>query len=159
MVICSSCNVFISFAIIMGLDPKVWLPHFLFVMQTIAISYPAYPNDTSKKKYYDLIQNMALFLPDYPLGNEFLKLLDQFPLTPYLSSRLSFMKWTHFVRNKLNQLIKAPQVDFYDNLENYYDAYKPKEFVDRDTQKKRKKYIQFTVLLAFVIAIVYIYKK
>ena len=64
----------------MGLDPKVWLPHFLFVMQTIAISYPAYPNDTSKKKYYDLIQNMALFLPDYPLGNEFLKLLDKFPL-------------------------------------------------------------------------------
>lgn len=34
----------------MGLDPKVWLPHLIFVMQTIAISYPAHPNDVSKKK-------------------------------------------------------------------------------------------------------------
>ena len=31
----------------MGLDPKVWLPHFQFVMQTMAISYPANPNDVS----------------------------------------------------------------------------------------------------------------
>ena len=27
----------------MGLDSKVWLPHFQFVMQTIAISYPKNP--------------------------------------------------------------------------------------------------------------------
>ena len=36
----------------MGLDPKVWLPHFQFVMQTMAISYPKHPNDVSKKKYF-----------------------------------------------------------------------------------------------------------
>ena len=37
-----------------------------------------------------------------PLGNNFLKLLDTFPVTPYLSSRLSFMKWVHFINNKLS---------------------------------------------------------
>ena len=60
----------------MGLDPKVWLPHFQFVMQTMAISYPANPNDVSKKKYYDFIQNLPVFLPDKPMGTYFIKLLD-----------------------------------------------------------------------------------
>ena len=58
----------------MGLDPKIWLPHFQFVMQTMAISYPKRPNDVSKKKYYDFIQNLPVFLPDEPMGNHFLKL-------------------------------------------------------------------------------------
>ena len=56
----------------MGLDPKIWLPHFNFIMQTISISYPMNPNDVSKKKYYDLIQNIPVFFPDKPLGVQFL---------------------------------------------------------------------------------------
>jgi len=143
----------------MGLNPKVWLPHFQFIMQTIAVSYPAHPNDTSKKKYYDLVQNIGLFLPDYPLGNKFLKLLDDFPVTPYLSSRLSFMKWTHFIKNQLSKLIGAPETDFYDDLEKYRESYKPKELVDRETRKRKKKYVQFGVILVFVVAAIYVYNK
>jgi hypothetical protein len=109
----------------MGLDPKVWLPHFQFVMQTMAISYPKHPNDVSKKKYYDFIQNLPVFLPDKPMGTYFIKLLDDFPVTPYLSSSMSFMKWVHFMNNKLNKAIGEPEIDFYESLEKYYEEYKP----------------------------------
>ena len=105
----------------MGLDPTVWLPHFQFVMQTMAISYPANPNDVSKKKYYDFIQNLPVFLPDKPMGTYFIKLLDEFPVSPYLSSRMSFMKWVHFMNNKLNKAIDEPEIDFYESLEKYYE--------------------------------------
>ena len=47
----------------MGLNPNVWMPHLKFVLQTIAITYPRNPNDVSKKKYYDLIENFPLFIP------------------------------------------------------------------------------------------------
>ena len=114
----------------MGLDPNVWLPHYQFIMQTISISYPKNPNDVSKKKYYDFIQNLPVFLPDNPLGSQFTKLLDEFPVTPYLSSRMSFMKWVHFVCNKLYESQEMTTHSFMDSLEEYYNQYKPREVVD-----------------------------
>ena len=39
----------------MTLDPKVWGPHYWFVLHTIALKYPLNPNTTIKKKYYDFI--------------------------------------------------------------------------------------------------------
>jgi len=53
----------------MGLDPKVWLPHFQFVMQTMAISYPKHPNDVSKKKYYDFIQIFEFWNVIHEMGS------------------------------------------------------------------------------------------
>ncbi len=143
----------------MGLDPKVWLPHFQFVMQTMAISYPKHPNDVSKKKYYDFIQNLPVFLPDKPMGTYFIKLLDDFPVTPYLSSGMSFMKWVHFMNNKLNKAIDEPEIDFYESLEKYYEEYKPKELKEQQVYKERKKYIQFAVVLAIISLIIYSYGK
>ena len=37
------------------LDPKIWGPHYWFVLHTISLTYPDIPNETTKKKYYDLV--------------------------------------------------------------------------------------------------------
>ena len=47
----------------MALNPKVWGPHYWFVLHTIALTYPLHPNETIKKKYYDLINNLPIFIP------------------------------------------------------------------------------------------------
>ena len=143
----------------MGLDSKVWLPHFKFIMQTIAIYCPNHPNDVSKKKYYDFIQNLPVFFPEKPLGTHFIKLLDEFPVTPYLSSRMSFMKWTHFMNNKLNVIMGEPEIDFYESLEKYYEEYKPKNLVDMKRWKQQEKYIKFGFGFILIISILYFYKK
>ena len=56
----------------MVLKPDVWLPKFQFIMQTISINYPNTPNDVTKKKYYDFIQNLPLFFPEKPMGDLFM---------------------------------------------------------------------------------------
>ena len=66
-----------------------------------------------KKKYYDLIQNLPTFIPNKRMGKQFEKKLNEFPVTPYLSSRDSFMKWVHFMHNKINKKLGKPQVNFY----------------------------------------------
>ena len=103
----------------MPLDPEVWFPHLEFTLQTMSILYPQYPNDVTKKKYYDTIQNLPVFLPEYPMGKEFIKMLDKYPVTPYLSSRESFMKWVHFIMNKIKIKMEWEQDDFFDSLEKY----------------------------------------
>jgi hypothetical protein len=143
----------------MGLNYKIWLPHLKFTLQTIAITYPSRPNDVSKRKYYDLIQNIPLFFPLEPIGENFLKLLDKYPVTPYLSSRMSFMKWIHFIFNKIQEQLEEPIEDFYDSLEKYYEEYKPKEIRNKQIMQTRKKYIQFGSALLIIFGIMYFYKK
>jgi hypothetical protein len=143
----------------MGLNPNIWLPKLKFTLQTIAITYPEHPNDVSTKKYYDFIQNLPVFIPMSPFGQEFIDMLDKYPVTPYLSSRLSFMKWIHFIFNKINEKLEKPQEDFYDSLEKYYNEYKPKEFQNKEFVKTRKKYIDFTIGILVIFGIIYFYKK
>tara|TARA_B100000989_G_C19486174_1_gene447558 strand:- start:80 stop:511 length:432 start_codon:yes stop_codon:yes gene_type:complete len=143
----------------MKLNPNVWLPHLKFTLQTIAITYPSNPNDVAKKKYYDFISNLPVFIPIEPIGKNFMDLLDQYPVTPYLDSRMSIMKWVHFIFNKISVQLDQPIEEFYDSLEKYYDEYKPKEYKTREIAKTRKKYIEFAVGTILVGLIIYLYKK
>ena len=143
----------------MPLDPQVWMPHLQFVLQTISVMYPQHPNDVTKKKYYDTVQNLPLFFPQSPIGNNFSKMLDDFPVTPYLSSRESFMKWVHFILNKINVAMEWEQDSFYDSLENYYNTYKPKEVQNREMYKRRKKYIQIGMVFSIIVVILFLLRK
>ena len=143
----------------MGLNHNVWLPHLKFTLQTMAVTYPKNPNDVSIKKYYDFIQNLPIFIPMDPIGKNFLDLLDKYPVTPYLSSRMSFMKWIHFIFNKINKQLKKEEIGFYEDLENYYEQYKPKEMKNKEIAKTRKKYVEAGIFALLVITIIYFYRK
>ena len=143
----------------MLLSPEIWVPHLQFLLQTISIMYPMNPNDVSKKKYYDMINNLPVFFPENPMGKYFTKLLDQYPLTPYLKSRESFMRWVHFINNKINVFMNREQETFYDSLENYYKAYKPHEIIKQENSKKKKKYIEISIIVATIAFIIYLLKK
>ncbi len=142
----------------MPLNPDIWLPHLQFTLQTISVLYPKHPNDVTKKKYYDTIHNLPLFIPQKPIGNEFAKLLDRYPVTPYLSSRESFMRWIHFIINKINLSMEWEQHNFYDSLEKYYETYKPEELVKREQFKRRKQYILIGVVMFLILTVLYMLK-
>lgn len=143
----------------MGLNPKVWLSHLFFVLETMAIQYPANPNSVAKKKYYDFIQNIPVFFPDKPMGENMLKILDKYPVTPYLSSRMSFMKWVHFIKTHIKRQMKEPIDNFYEHLEKYYENYKPQEIVNQENSKRKFRYVHFGLLVSILLGIFYIYKK
>ena len=69
------------------LDPDVWLPHFWFFLYTVAHSYPVFPNKITKRKYYDFIQNLPLYIPHEGVRKHFIQVLDYFPVTPYLDNQ------------------------------------------------------------------------
>ena len=115
---------------IKDLNPKIWLEPLFFTLETIAIHYPDNPNKTTIKKYYNLINDLPVFIPEKPMGTYFESLLDKFPVQPYLNSRTSFMKWIFFIKKKIYKKLKMEIFDFYENLEIYYNAYKPKELLN-----------------------------
>ena len=141
----------------MVLNPEIWGPHYWFFLYTIAISYPNKPNETVKKKYYDLIQNFPLFIPVTDIGNTFSKFLDSYPVTPYLDSRESMLKWVHFIHNKINIYLGKDEITYYKAMDLYYNNYKLKDVKKVDDKKNREKYIFFSMILLLIIIIIIIY--
>jgi FAD-linked sulfhydryl oxidase len=139
------------------LDPKVWGPHYWFFLHTLAMTYPHHPNTVTKKKYYELIQNMPQFIPVQEISNSFSKLLDEYPITPYLDDRESLIRWVWFIHNKINQQLEKPQISLNEFYVKYYEHYKPKNMKQREYLKLREKciYIGFIVLLIAIIYYLY----
>lgn len=139
----------------MKFAPAVWGPHYWFVLHSIAVSYPERPNEVTKKKYYRMIQDFPLFLPEPESATHFAELIDKYPVTPYLDTRMSFMKWTHFIHNKVNEQLNKPTIPFYDALELYYESYKPKELRERGEKMMRERMVWMTIVVAMLTVGIY----
>jgi len=136
-------------------NPDIWGSHYWFFLHTIAYSYPDTPNTITKRKYYDLIQNMPLFIPTPEIGNEFSKLLDKYPVSPYLDSRDSFIHWMHFIHNKVNSMLGKEEISFLEANERYKALYTPKPIIlsEKLRVKKYHIYIALTLIILFLIYI------
>jgi len=143
----------------MALDPKIWGPHYWFFLHTLATTYPHTPNEVARKKYYDFIQNLPLFLPIPEIGNEFSRLIDLYPVTPYLDSRQSFMKWMHYIHNKINISLDLPEKTMEESMTEYYEHYKPKAVKDAEQRRRREKYIFLGFIITIILLSVYLYNK
>ena len=143
----------------MALDPKIWGPHYWFVLHTIALNYPLHPNETSKKKYYDFIQNLPIFIPISDMGNSFSALLDKYPVTPYLDSRDSFIKWMYYIHNQINITIGIPERTLEETLQEYYKLYEPKRVKLKNKLIEREKYIYIGIITILLITSISLYKR
>ena len=142
-----------------ALDPNIWGPKYWFFLHTIAITYPHRPNDVTKRKYYELVQNMPLFIPVETIGNEFSKLLELYPVTAYLDSRESFVRWMHFIHNKINDKLEKPKISIDDFYVQYYEAYKSKNIQIKEYNKWREKIIYIIVIFGVTGLILYLHNK
>ena len=141
------------------LDPKIWGPRYWFFLHTIAMTYPVRPNAVTKKKYYEFIQNLPLFIPVEHISGEFSKLLDKYPVAPYLDNKDSFIRWTHFIHNKINQKLEKPQVSLNDFYVKYYEEYKSQNVKLVEYYKVREKVIFCGIIVTITGAIYYLYDK
>jgi hypothetical protein len=141
------------------LDPKIWGPHYWFFLHTVAMTYPHHPNAVTKKKYYEFIQNIPIFIPVEQISGEFSKILDKYPIAPYLDNRDSFIRWVHFVHNKINEKLEKPTITLNEFFITYYDQYKSMDVKLIEYYKLRKKIIYFGIISAMIGSIYYLYNK
>jgi len=123
------------------------------------MSYPNWPNAVTKKKYYEFIQNLPLFIPVESMSGEFSKLIDKYPVMPYLDNRESFVRWVWFVHNKINEKLEKPQLSMNDFFIQYYEAYKPKNLKMIEQYKLREKITHASILMCSLGIIYYLYDK
>ncbi len=142
-----------------NLDPKIWGPHYWFFLHTLAMCYPNYPNDITKKKYYDFIQNLPMFIPIDEISSYFTNLLDEYPIQPYLDNKESFIRWVWFIHNKINKKLEKPELSLNDFYIKYYEEYKSTDKKLMEYYKIREKIIYTSIVLLVMGSIYYLYEK
>jgi len=118
------------------------------------MTYPLHPNDGVKKKYYDFVQNLPLFLPNAEMVTTFRQMLDTYPVSPYLDSRDSLVRWMHFIHNRMNKKLGQRQVSMTKFYENYYDNYKPRD-VKYLEYAKTKRHVLYALLVCALFVGIY----
>jgi Erv1 / Alr family len=137
----------------------VWGPKFWFILHYIAYNYPDNPNSITKRKYYDFIQNIPMFIPDSGMSDNFSEFLNKNPVSPYLCSRDSFMRWTHFIHNKMNRFLGKEEISMYAGLDHFNEEnicdIRTHDYYLNMSNKTKKRFV-FAILifigLWFVIA-------
>ena len=143
----------------LNLDSKVWGPHYWFVLYSIAITYPNTPNNITKKKYYDFIQNLPIFLPHDEISNHFSNMLIKYPVTPYLDSRDSFTRWIHFIHNRINVILNKKEITLTEAYETYYNNYKPVIQKNFENIMIKKKYLYSALFFTLTSFIIFLYNE
>jgi len=143
----------------LNLEPKIWGPYYWFFLHTIAITYPIHPNSITKKKYYEFIQNLPLFIPVEQISKEFEKILNKYPVVPYLDNRDSFIRWMHFIHNKINNKIEKPEISLNEFYIEYYNKYKTQDEKLIFFNKIKEKIIYSGILFTILASIYYLYDK
>ena len=67
------------------------------------------------------------------------------------------MKWIHFLFNKINKKLELTTQTFYESLEEYYKHYKPKEIINKEVIKGKKKVIYGGIMSVLVTISIYYY--
>ena len=137
------------------LDSDIWFPHFWFFLYSVAHCYPEHPNTFVKRKYYDFISNLPLFCPNEEERKRFIRLLDEFPITPYLDNKDSFTYWLHFIHNKIHFETGKLENTYLEHLDQYYKEYDVKSFSLSERYGIQKKYIVVAILALCTCFILY----
>ena len=143
----------------MKYNPDIWGPHYWFFLNTVAMTYPITPNNITKKKYYEFIQNLPIFLPHDEISNHFSNMLIKYPVTPYLDSRDSFTRWIHFIHNRINIITNKPEITLKEAYQNYYDNYKPKIQKNFENILIKKKYIYSALFFSLISFSIFLYNE
>lgn len=151
-------------------DIPDWLNHYFFVLHTIASHYPKVANAVTKKKYYTFIQDLPVLFPEPKLGDLIAKYLDKYPLTPYLDKREDFMKWHHFIHNKICEHYGYETLNYSDYIDRYQKKHhivpldisrlrgSPETEAERREYEARKmRYIKFGVCALILVFFISLY--
>jgi hypothetical protein len=144
-----------------NISSLIWGPKFWFLIHCAAYNYPDTPNPIIKRKYYDLIQNLPLFIPDVDMGDNFSILLDKYPVSPYLCNRDSFIRWAHFIHNKVNHKLGKEEISLYSSLDKFHQDNVSNIDVRNyyfDISNKSKKQFLFAILISISLWFIVIYK-
>jgi hypothetical protein len=127
------------------MEASKWGPPLWFFLHTISFNYPDKPTYRDKSQYYDFFYGLQNILPCQSCKINYIKHLQQNPVSPALDSKKSLVQWVIKIHNLVNieggkSVMSTPEV-----IQKYKDVYENKlgngycHYFDNYPEKEKKK--------------------
>lgn len=119
-------------------NPKIWGPHFWFMLRCITYNYPISPTKDEAahmKKYFDELQYI---LPCEKCKYTFKQHYAKYPIDKYLSTKDRLIEWIEIMYQETAKSIKNNRVKIIDNPSSDMLLLKTKKKGSDDLEKKLK---------------------
>lgn len=137
------------------LDARVWMPPFLFLLQMFAHSYADAPDPTLRKKYYQLLTDLHVALPDARWQMWYARSLDTLPVQAFLVDRHAVADWVHRLRSEVHLQLGWQPVSFSEHQEAFYRAFRPAPVRERIEATQHSMHFVLAAGLAVLLVLVY----
>lgn len=140
-----------------AIDDVKQLVDILSFIKIVCFYYSSKPNDTLKKKYYDVLSNMPIYYPNTFFTKEYLNLLNTNPLSSFLDSRDDLLHWCHFIESSLLRRYGLQTQNYACWLLEYSNKYEKPYHYETDEGKSHfmyNEYVFYGLILAALISII-----
>lgn len=134
-----------------SMDPEIWGPHYWFFLHSVAFNYPRNPTAVDRKIHYRLIHHFSEFIPDTDSSNRFRKLLDLYPVSPYLDTKEDLVGWMHALHNRMNTILDKPTLSLEDHKTKFLN---PTPFKDNVQAARNKWFLVIMIVLIVLILLI-----
>lgn len=98
----------------------VWGKHLWYSIHLIALAYPENPTNEEKRHYQAFFENLHEVLPCYKCSINYLKHLNEIPITTkVLSNTDNLFRWTVDIHNLVNVELGKKQWKYVEAIEYY----------------------------------------
>lgn len=158
------------------MEPIIWGPTLWFFIHTLSFYYPDKPSFKDKTSYYDFFHNLQNILPCPDCKANYIKHLNQYPITPYLDSKKSLVQWVVNMHNLVNKENNKPTWETSDVIDLYKKIYQDKkpfcyyfqrEQIEQEEKKeseqkikeklKKKRKFKIKIIICSIIIILFIF--
>ncbi len=126
----------------------VWGKHLWYSIHLIALAYPEKPTNEEKRHYQAFFENLHEVLPCYKCSINYLKHLNEIPITTkVLSNTDNLFRWTVDIHNLVNVELGKEQWK-YDEAIEYYRNF------DSTKHASNKNVVKFNTTILFLLTII-----
>ena len=142
------------------MDPKLWGPHFWFVLHFVTFNYPDNPTTYDKHSYKLFFESIKDILPCEKCRKHYRNHLSQNPLEVALDKRIDLIKWLIQIHNNVNRSTNKPIYSLQDVLYIYSNLEPISPFAKVDlshlqVKKQVSNYGRIYVFLILALALCY----
>jgi hypothetical protein len=121
-------------------DPRIWGPHFWFILRCVVYNYPMSPTAADKQHMESFFSELQYTLPCEKCKYTFKQHYNKFPISKYLSDKNKLVEWLDLMYEETNRSIMNNRVKILDEYIDTGDMAPlkqvPKETKDKELAKQ-----------------------
>ncbi len=116
-------------------NPRIWGPHFWFILKCIVHNYPMSPTAQDKEHIESYFYELQFVLPCEKCKYTFKQHYNKYPINKYLSSKTKLIEWLELIYDETNRSISNNRVKILDEFIDTGEMMPIKQNVKSDNDK------------------------